>query len=126
MRQNTEPQYPDNMPEEARGYMEVVRGHEAEPFVKQYFRQIAWLRVGASADSLNDLFLIEFRDRLNTAFVWQDEHGGWGAGPWIQVAHLDADVLCKPSQFSLNYFRGAEAHATFAAAMGNLAATRPK
>jgi hypothetical protein len=102
----------------------AVRQHEDHPFVRQYFWQVPWLKVGATHDKLLDLHMIEFRDGLRTAFIWQDEQGNWGAGPWIRVAHEGADVLCPPTEFSLNYFHDAQAHPTFVSAMDQLASTR--
>ena len=116
---------PEDVPEEARRYLAVVKQHENHPFVRQYFWQVAWLKVGATRDQLLDLHMIEFRDGLRTAFIWRDEQGNWGAGPWIRVAHNGADVLCPPTEFSLNYFRDARAHTTFVSAMDQLASTRP-
>jgi len=121
----TNPINPTQLPEEARRYLAVVQEHDRHPFVMEFFRQVAWLRIGPAADQLTDLFLIEFRDGLNTAFIWQDEHANWGAGPWIKVAHHDADATCQPWQFSLDYFGFARAHDTFAAALGDLIITRP-
>lgn len=126
MKPSAVPVNPSNIPPEAARYLAVVQEHAQHPFVQRYFRQVAWLSVGPSADRLTDLFLIEFRDGLDTAFIWQDEHGNWGAGPWIRVAHLDADATCPPTQFSFGYFSNARAHQAFTGATDHLAATRPR
>jgi hypothetical protein len=114
------------VPEEARKYLATVEQHKEHPFVRQYYRQVAWLSVGPSADQLQDLYLIEFRDQLNTAFVWQAPDGNWGAGPWIRVAHIGADATCPPSQFSLKYFVGARANPEFTGAVSVLEESRPR
>jgi hypothetical protein len=116
---------PRTAPEEVRKYLAAVEKHKAHPFVRQYYRQVAWLSVGASADQLHDLYLIEFRDQLNTAFVWQAPDGNWGAGPWIRVAHIGADATCPPSEFLLKYFMGAHANPEFTGAVSVLEASRP-
>jgi len=117
---------PEAVPEEARQYLAVVQQHEDHPFVRQYFWQVPWLKIGATRDKLLDLHMIEFRDGLRTAFIWRDEQGNWGAGPWIRVAHDGADVLCPPTEFALHYFVDAKAHPSFVRAMEQLAATRPE
>jgi hypothetical protein len=120
------PVNPRTLPEEVRKYLATIEQHKQHAFVRQYYRQVSWLRVGPSADQLADLFLIEFRDRLNTAFVWQAPDGNWGAGPWIRVAHLNADATCPPSQFSLRYFVGVCANPAFTDAIAVLEASRPR
>src|SRR5688572_24404773 len=90
---------PADVPEDARRYLAVVQQHDAHPFVRQYFWQVALLKVGATHESLADMPLIEFRDGRRTAFIWDDPQGNWGAGPWIGVAHDGADVLCPPTEF---------------------------
>jgi hypothetical protein len=72
-----------------------------------------------------DFFALEFRVGQQSALIWQDGQGNWGAGPWLRLAHPDADITCPPSPLSLQYFQGAKANPSLAAALDLLAATKP-
>jgi hypothetical protein len=116
---------PEQMPEEARRYMSAIQEQQAHPFVRQHFFQVTWLAWMVPNHGKVEFFALEFRVGKNAALIWEDGQGNWGAGKWLPLAHADADITCPPTQLSLQYFQGAKAHATLAAAVEELVATSP-
>lgn len=115
----------EQVPEEARQYLAVIRAHQDHPFIKQYFHQVTWLNWVVPNHGQVSFFALEFRDGLFSALSWQDGEGNWGAGWWVRLAHPDADITCSPSPVSIQYFQGNKALPSFAAVLDQLAATRP-
>src|SRR5579872_6854748 len=119
------PVSPDQMPEEARQYMAAIQAHQGHPFVQRHFFQVTWLSLLVPNHGPVQFFALEFRNGLSAALIWQDGQGNWGAGPWLRLAHADADITCPPSLLSLAYFQGAQAHSSLGGALDSLAANTP-
>jgi hypothetical protein len=116
---------PEQVPEEARQYLDAIQAQQEHPFVKQCFFQVTWLALLVPNHGQVEFFALEFRDGQHAALIWNDGRGNWGTGKWLRLAHADADITCPPSPVSLEYFQGAQAHAAVTGALDLLAATRP-
>ena len=114
----------EQVPEEARQYMAALQTYRDHPFVRQRFHQITQLSFFIPGHGQVEFFALEFRIGLESALIWQDGEGNWGAGQWLSLSHSDADVTCPPSQLSLQYFQGAQASASLGAALDLLAASK--
>lgn len=114
----------DQMPEEARQYMDAIQSYLDHPFVAEHFFQVTWLTLKAGGQEV-DFFALEFHVGRHAALIWHDGEGNWGAGPWLRLAHPDADITCPPTSFSLDYFQHARANPSLGIAINLLVATQP-
>jgi hypothetical protein len=119
------PVSPGQIPEEARQYMAALQQHQDHPFVQRHFFQVTWLSLIVPNHGQVDFFVLEFRVGQQSALIWQDGQGNWGAGQWLRLSHPDADITCLPSSLSLQYFQGSKANPSLAAALDLLAASKP-
>jgi hypothetical protein len=118
------PVSPEQVPEEARQYLAALQPHLDHPFVREHFHQVTWLSLAVPGHGPVDFFALEFRAGDQAALIWQDGEGNWGAGRWLHLAHPEGDITCPPSALSLQYFQGARANPSVAAALELLAASR--
>lgn len=114
----------EQVPEEARMYMATLQPHHDHPFVRRHFHQVTWLSFVVPGHGQVDFFALEFRGGQEAALIWADGQGNWGAGRWLPLSHLDADITCPPSPLSLQYFQGAPVNPSLIAAIELLAASK--
>lgn len=126
MSRDERPVSPEQVPEEAQMYMAALQPHQDHPFVRQHFYQVTWLSFIVPGHGQAEFFALEFRSGQESALIWTDGAGNWGAGQWIQLSHPDADITCPPSPLSLQYFQGAQASPSLGAAIDLLAASTSK
>jgi hypothetical protein len=113
----------DQIPEEARLYLAAIEQYQDHPFVQRHFFQVTRLSLMVPNHGRLDFFALEFRIGQQAALIWQDAQGNWGAGRWVRLSHLDADITCPPSPISLEYFQGAKANPTLGSVLELLAAS---
>jgi hypothetical protein len=119
------PVAPEQIPEEARVYLEALQKHQKHPFVAGHFTQMTWFTWFVADRGKVEFYALEFRVGLNAALIWNDGEGNWGAGPWLPLPHADADVTSPPTQLSLRYFEGRKAHGSLLGAIKQLEAAKP-
>ena len=115
---------PEQVPEEARVYVDAMRMNEDHPFVAAHFSQVTWFSWHAVGQGKVEFYALEFRAGLHAALIWNDGEGHWGAGAWLPLAHADDELSASPA-LSLKYFQGARAHRSLLGAIQELEATKP-
>jgi hypothetical protein len=110
----------DQVPEEARDYLLAIQEHQDHPAVQQYFYQVTLCYLAAPDGRWVPFFVIEFRDGLNAALVWNDGQGNWGAGAWQRLTSAEATL-----QADLSYFQGRPAARSFPEVLEHLIASKP-
>lgn len=114
----------EQVAEEARQYMAALQPHLDDPFVRQHFYQVTALSFAVPGHAPVDFYALEFRVGTESALIWQDGQGNWGAGRWLPLSHPGADITRPPSPLSLPYFQEAQASPSLGAALDLLAASK--
>jgi hypothetical protein len=115
---------PEQVPEEARVYLDAMRMNEDHPFVAAHFSQVTWFSWHLAGQGKVEFYALEFRAGLHAALIWNDGEGHWGAGAWLPLAHADDEVSGSPG-LSMKYFQGTKAHRSLLGAIHELEAAKP-
>ena len=116
---------PASVPEDAKRMFALIEAHKDHPLIEHHFHQISIITLSVPNGGQATMYLPDFRDGLYAALFWDDADGNWGSGGWIPIAHVDADITCPPSAFSIEYLQNNPAFPIARSVMDHLFNTRP-
>ncbi|QEH32622.1 hypothetical protein OJF2_11010 [Aquisphaera giovannonii] len=114
------------VPEAARWYMDAIKPHMGQPFVRVHFHRVTWMAVAGPDEKPADFFALEFRAGDRAALIWCAGPDRWNVGQYIRLAHPGADMTTAPSGLTGAYFSECATCSSLAEAIAFLEVATPE